>query len=116
MILFYENEIILLNELMFDIFIIMNFMVDILDLILYQGLDYSKFVKYVDVISWDVYLVWYNDWESIVDLVMKVGFINDLYWSLKQQFFLLMECMLSVVNWYNVNKVKCLGMNLLLFM
>lgn len=44
---------------------------------------------------------------------MKVGFINDLYRSLKQQPFLLMECTPSAVNWHNVNKAKRPGMNLL---
>ncbi|MEC1792670.1 beta-galactosidase GanA [Bacillus vallismortis] len=110
---FYENEIIPLRELTPDIPITTNFMADTPDLIPYQGLDYSKFAKHVDVISWDAYPVWHNDWESTADLAMKVGFINDLYRSLKQQPFLLMECTPSAVNWHNVNKAKRPGMNVL---
>lgn len=44
---------------------------------------------------------------------MKVGFIDDLYRSLKQQPFLLMESTPSGVNWHDVNKTKRPGMHLL---
>src|SRR5699024_10583366 len=47
------------------------------------------------------------------DLAMKVGFIDDLYRSLKQQPFLLLESTPSGVNWHQVNKAKRPGMHLL---
>ncbi|MGW8263826.1 beta-galactosidase, partial [Bacillus sp. LR--39] len=59
------------------------------------------------------YPAWHNDWESTADLAMKVGFINDLYRSLKQQPFLLMESTPSAVNWHDFNKAKRPGMHLL---
>ncbi|UOE94060.1 beta-galactosidase [Alkalihalobacillus sp. LMS39] len=110
---FYENEIVPLRELTPSIPITTNFMADTHDLIPFQGLDYSKFAKHLDVISWDAYPAWHNDWESTANLAMKVGFIDDLYRSLKQQPFLLMESTPSAVNWHNVNKAKRPGMHLL---
>ncbi|UHA60711.1 beta-galactosidase [Metabacillus litoralis] len=110
---FFENEIVPIKELTPNIPITTNFMADTFDLIPFQALDYSKFAKHLDVISWDAYPAWHNDWESTADLALKVGFINDLYRSLKQQPFLLMESTPSGVNWHEVNKVKRPGMHLL---
>ncbi|WP_117168521.1 beta-galactosidase [Paraliobacillus sediminis] len=110
---FYENEIVPMRELTPDIPITTNFMADTFDLIPFQSLDYSKFAKHLDVISWDAYPAWHNDWESTADLAMKIGFIDDLYRSLKQKPFLLMESTPSLVNWHEVNKAKRPGMHLL---
>jgi beta-galactosidase len=110
---FFENEIVPIKELTPDISITTNFMADTHDLIPFQALDYSKFAKHLDVISWDAYPAWHNDWESTSDLAMRVGFIDDLYRCLKQQPFLLMESTPSCVNWHNVNKAKLPGMHLL---
>ncbi|WP_050184189.1 beta-galactosidase [Domibacillus robiginosus] len=110
---FFENEIVPLKDLTPNIPITTNFMAETHDLIPFQSLDYSKFAQHLDVISWDAYPAWHNDWESTADLAMKVGFINDLYRSLKQQPFLLMESTPSAVNWHNVNKAKRPGMHLL---
>ncbi|WP_277585941.1 beta-galactosidase [Psychrobacillus antarcticus] len=110
---FYKNEIIPLRELTPTVPITTNFMADTNDLIPFQALDYSKFAKHLDVISWDAYPAWHNDWESTGDLAMKVAFIDDLYRSLKQQPFLLMESTPSGVNWHQVNKTKRPGMHLL---
>ncbi|MEC0752652.1 beta-galactosidase [Bacillus haynesii] len=110
---FFRNEIVPLKEITPNIPITTNFMADTHDLIPFQGLDYSKFAKHLDVISWDAYPAWHNDWESTADLAMKVGFINDLYRSLKQKPFLLMESTPSAVNWHDFNKAKRPGMHLL---
>lgn len=110
---FYENEVVPLREVTPNIPITTNFMADTLDLIPFQSLDYSKFAKHLDVISWDAYPAWHNDWETTEDLAIKVGFINDLYRSLKQQPFLLLESTPSAVNWHNINKAKRPGMHLL---
>lgn len=110
---FYENEIVPLRSITPDIPVTTNFMADTDDLIPFQALDYSKFSEYVDVVSWDAYPQWHNDWEKTENLAMKVGFINDLYRSLKQQPFILMESTPSLVNWKNVNKAKRPGMHLL---
>ncbi|MCM3111917.1 beta-galactosidase [Lederbergia lenta] len=110
---FYKDEIVPLRELTPNIPITTNFMADTPDLIPFQSLDYSKFAKHVDVISWDAYPAWHNDWETTEDLAIKVAFIDDLYRSLKQQPFLLLESTPSGVNWHDINKAKRPGMHLL---
>ena len=110
---FYENEAKPLREITPNVPITTNFMADTDDLIPFQSLNYEKFSKYVDILSWDCYPAWHNDWETTKDLATKVGFINDLYRSLKQQPFLIMECTPSGVNWHNVNKAKRPGMHTL---
>jgi len=110
---FYQQEIIPLREQTPNIPITTNFMADTHDLIPFQSLNYSEFAKHVDIVSWDCYPAWHNDWEETKDLAMKVGFINDLYRSLKQQPFLIMECTPSGVNWHDVNKTKRPGMHML---
>lgn len=110
---FYENEAKPLRELTPNVPITTNFMADTDDLIPFQSLNYEKFSKHVDILSWDCYPAWHNDWENTKDLATKVGFINDLYRSLKQQPFLIMECTPSGVNWHNVNKAKRPGMHTL---
>ena len=110
---FYENEAKPLREITPNVPITTNFMADTDDLIPFQSLNYEKCSKYVDILSWDCYPAWHNDWETTKDLATKVGFINDLYRSLKQQPFLIMECTPSGVNWHNVNKAKRPGMHTL---
>ncbi|PKG23749.1 beta-galactosidase [Niallia nealsonii] len=110
---FYQQEIVPLREMTPDIPITTNFMADTHDLIPFQSLNYSEFAKHVDIVSWDCYPAWHNDWEETQDLAVKVGFINDLYRSLKKQPFLIMECTPSGVNWHDVNKAKRPGMHLL---
>ena len=110
---FYEHEIKSLREITPKIPITTNFMADTADLIPFWALDYSKFSKHVDILTWDCYPAWHNDWEPTAELAMKVGFINDLYRSIKQQTFLILECTPSGVNWHPVNKFKRPGMHLL---
>ncbi|MGL4694421.1 beta-galactosidase [Enterococcus larvae] len=110
---FYQHEIKDIRRLTPDIPITTNFMADTNDLIPFQSLDYGKFAQHVDVISWDCYPAWHNDWGTTADLASKVGFINDQYRSLKQQPFLIMESTPSGVNWHDVNKTKRPGMHLL---
>ena len=110
---FYEHEIKEIRVLTPNVPITTNFMGDGDDLIPFQSLDYGKFAEHVDVISWDCYPAWHNDWGSTADLAAKVGFINDQYRALKQQPFLIMESTPSLVNWHPVNKAKRPGMHLL---
>jgi len=110
---FYKNEIKPLKKITPDIPLTTNFMADNPDLIPFQGLDYSEFAKEVDVISWDAYPAWHNDRESTADVAMKVAMVNDLYRSLKQQPFLLLESTPSAVNWIDYNKAKRPGMHYL---
>ena len=110
---FYEHEIKDIRRLSPDVPVTTNFMADTSDLIPFQSLDYGKFAKYVDIISWDCYPAWHNDWGTTADLASKVGFINDQYRSLKKQPFLIMESTPSGVNWHPVNRTKRPGMHLL---
>ena len=110
---FYKTEIAPLRELTPDIPVTTNFMADNPDLIPFVALDYSQFAKDIDVISWDAYPQWHNDRESTAELASKVAMINDLYRSLKQQPFLLLESTPSAVNWIDYNKAKRPGMHYL---
>lgn len=110
---FYRHEIKDIRQLTPDVPITTNFMADTMDLVPFYSLDYEKFAKEVDVLSWDCYPAWHNDWETTADLASKVGFIDDLYRSLKGQSFLIMESTPSGVNWHPVNKAKRPGMHVL---
>ncbi|APB37033.1 MULTISPECIES: beta-galactosidase [Heyndrickxia] len=78
----------------------------------YSGLDYHEFSKEVDVISWDAYPAWHSPGQKMPDLAADVGFMHDLYRSMKKgQPFLVMENTPSLVNWHKVNKLKKPGMH-----
>lgn len=110
---FYKNEIVPLRELTPEVPITTNFMSDNPSFTPFRGLDYSKFAKEVDVISWDAYPAWHNDYEETYELASKVGFMNDSFKSMKQKPWLLMESTPSGVNWHQVNKAKRPGMHYL---
>ncbi len=105
---FYKNEIAPLREVTPQIPITTNFMGT------YTGLDYSKFSKELDVVSWDNYPSWHNDTESTAELASKISFAHDLNRSFKGgRPFMLMESTPSLVNWQQINKLKRPGMHLL---
>lgn len=110
---FYKNEIVPLRDITPDIPITTNFMSDNPEFTPFTGLDYSKFAKEVDVISWDAYPAWHNDKEDTATLASKVAFLNDQFYAMKDQPFLLMESTPSGVNWHDVNKAKRPGMHYL---
>lgn len=83
-----------------------NFMSDTADLMPFHGLDYAKFAKHVDVVSWDSYPEWANPNIPTPELGMKIAMINDYFRSLKHQNFLIMESSPSLVNWHSVNRAK----------
>lgn len=83
-----------------------NFMSDTPDLMPFHGLDYAKFAKHVDVVSWDSYPEWANPNIPTPELGMKIAMINDYFRSLKHQNFLIMESSPSLVNWHPVNRAK----------
>lgn len=110
---FFEHEIKDIRKITPNIPVTTNFMADTMDLVPFYSLNYEKFAKHVDILSWDCYPAWHNDWETTADLASKVGFIDDLYRNLKGKPFLLMESTPSGVNWHPVNKTKRPGMHLL---
>jgi beta-galactosidase len=105
---FYKNEIKPLRELTPNVPITTNFMGT------YTGLNYWKFAKEVDVVSWDSYPAWHNDYSKTWEVAADVSFTHDINRSLKGgKPFMLMESTPSHVNWQPVCKLKRPGMHLL---
>lgn len=102
---FMKNEIHPLKEITPEIPVTTNFMGT------FPGLNYWDMAEDVDVISWDSYPSWHNDWENETDTAYRTAFIHDINRSLKKKPFLLMESTPSQVNWQNVNKLKRPGMH-----
>ncbi len=75
-----------------------------------DGLDYRKFGEMLDVISWDAYPTWHEQQDDS-SLAAGVAFYHDLYRSIKQRPFLLMESTPSLTNWQPVSKLKRPGMH-----
>ena len=100
---FYENEIAPLREITPHIPITTNFMR------MYDGIDYQKFAKKLDLVSWDNYPAWdngRNEKEAI-----ESAFVHDAFRSMKNgQPFFMMESTPSQVNWHDVNKLPKPGM------
>ncbi len=95
---FYENEIAPLREITPNIPITTNFMK------FYTGVDYQKFAKHVDLISWDNYPAW-SKGNDVYEGYYS-AFAHDAFRSMKQgQPFFLMETTPSLPNWHDVNKL-----------
>lgn len=95
---FFENEIAPLRELCPDIPITTNFMK------LYTELDYQKFAKHLDIVSWDNYPEW--DIKDNFDVSVSTAFSHDIFRSMNGgKPFFMMESTPSVVNWRAVNKI-----------
>lgn len=78
---------------------------------MFKDLDYREFSKSLDVISWDAYPRWHNDFESVKDTADWTAFNHSIMRSLKPgQPFMLMESTPSLVNWQPFNKLKRPGM------
>ena len=111
---FYKNEIAPIREITPEVPVTANFMGAYPHMELFLGLDYWKFAKEVDIASWDNYPAWHNDFETTEELAANVGFVHDIYRSLKGgQSFLVMESTPSLVNWHDTNKLKRPGMHFL---
>lgn len=66
----------------------------------YKGLDYQKWAKYMDFVSWDNY-------PSNEDSYAKIAMAHDLMRGVKQGMpFALMEQTPSVTNWLSYNALK----------
>lgn len=111
---FYENETNPLRKLTPNIPITTNFMGgNPPESHVHYDLDYQKFAKHVDIISWDSYPNWGNGYESTKKLAMKTALMNDVMRSLKNQNYLIMESTPSQVNWHPFNRPKLPGMHLM---
>lgn len=107
---FMRNEIAPLKEITPDIPVTTNLMGT------YPGFDQWHLTKYLDVVSWDSYPQWHNDYESFADTAAGTAFVHDLNRSLKHKPFLLMESTPSQVNWQKVCKLKRPGVHELVSM
>ncbi len=100
---FYENEIAPLREITPDIPITTNFMR------MYDGIDYQKMAKKLDLVSWDNYPAW--DKGNNQSEALESAFVHDAFRSMKNgQPFFMMESTPSQVNWHDVNKIPKSGM------
>lgn len=109
---FFENEIKPLRELTPNIPVTTNFMGgNPPESHVFYDLDYQKFAKHVDVVSWDSYPNWSNGYESTAKLAMKTALMNDEMRSLKHDNYLIMESTPSQVNWHPYNRAKRPGMH-----
>ena len=106
---FYKHEIKPLKEANPDLPAFTNFM----EVSEFAGLDYAKFAKELDFVSWDSYPTW-HDQDDDSKLAAWIGFNHDMFRSLKGgQPFLLMESTPSLTNWQDVSKLKRPGMHYL---
>ncbi len=101
-----KSEIVLLKEQTPDIPVTANFMQ------MFDGLDYRVLAKELDVISWDSYPAFHNDYESLADTMNRSAFDHALMRSLKKDKpFMLMESAPGLVNWHDFNKMKRPGIH-----
>jgi len=76
------------------------------------GLDYHKFARHLDIISWDNYPQWHGE-PSDEPAAIKAGFFHDLCRSYLGKPFLMMESSPGATNWQGVSKKKKKGMHIL---
>lgn len=76
------------------------------------GLDYYKFAKELDVISWDSYPEWHAP-SCNEEIARNESLSHDMMRALKHKPFLLMECTPSTTNWRPISKLKKPGMHTL---
>ena len=76
----------------------------------FRPLNYYKFAKQLDIISWDSYPQWHREPDDR-ETAMRAAACHTLMRSLKKAPFLLMESTPSIVNWKDVNTQKRPGMH-----
>jgi beta-galactosidase len=77
----------------------------------YKPLDYFKWAKAFDLVSFDNYPWWHA--EDMKKSALQAAFMHALTRSLKKQPYLLMESTPSIVNWAPRNTLKRPGMHAL---
>ncbi len=103
---FMEHEIRVLHSVTPDVPVTANFMR------LFGGLDYRKMAPSIDMISWDNYPTYHNDWGTLEDTMVETAFQHAVMRSLKRgKPFMMMESAPGLVNWHRVNKLKRPGIH-----
>ena len=77
----------------------------------FYDLNYHEIASAIDIASWDSYPEWHNGDNAVI--AQRAAFWHDLYRSLKDRPFLLMESTPSLVNWKPYNKPKKPGLDVL---
>ena len=72
----------------------------------FDGIDYFKMAREIDVASWDNYPTWHKPTETVEETALDTAMMHDLYYSMKGKPFLLMESSPSFTNWQPVSKQK----------
>ena len=72
----------------------------------FDGIDYFKMAKEIDVASWDNYPTWHKSGETVEETALDTAMMHDLFYSMKDKPFLLMESSPSFTNWQPVSKQK----------
>lgn len=81
---------------------------------LYQGLDYHRLAKELDVIAWDSYPMYHTDEEPLAATAAANAFDHAVMRGMRPgKPFMLMESTPSLVNWHPFNKLKRPGAHLL---
>ena len=79
---------------------------------LYNGLDYEPMARGLDVVSWDSYPEWCNDYETLFDTAVSCAFDHAVMRGFKREKpFLLMESVPNLVNWHPYNTLKRPGVH-----
>lgn len=79
---------------------------------LYEGLDYREMSKELDMISWDSYPVFHNDYESLEETMLHNSFDHAVMRCIKKDRpFMMMESAPGLVNWHQYNKIKRPGIH-----
>ncbi|WP_217586495.1 beta-galactosidase [Lentibacillus saliphilus] len=82
-------------------------------MMLFDGLNYAKFAKEVDFVSWDAYPTWHDN-TDYKQVAAHTAMNHDWFRTLKNgQPFLLMESTPSATNWQEVSRLKKPGMHVL---
>lgn len=103
---FMKSEIDILKEITPNVPVTTNFMT------LYGGLDYRVMAPQLDVISWDSYPRFNNDYETLYDTMTENAFHHTVMRSMKKNKpFMLMESAPGLVNWHPYNKLKRPGVH-----
>ena len=72
----------------------------------FDGIDYFKMAKEIDVASWDNYPTWHKPSETVEETALDTAMMHDLFYSMKDKPFLLMESSPGFTNWQPVSKQK----------
>ena len=99
---FFENEIAPLREITPDIPVTTNLMR------MYDGFDYQRMAKHLDLVSWDNYPAWGAG--NLYEETLGTAFCHDVFRSMGGgRPFFMMESTPSIVNWHPVNKIPAPG-------